>query len=286
MRTDQSLAGESTRDSLESSEISFQSSTRPRHNHFNHITQNIQNNNNKITIIIKHNEGASVQPSFAPQIIYIQPAASQPNLHSTNFNQSHNDLENISEVYNSLDDLDSEEHYQFYDERAVDVPDDFKRNSYLVLNFNDAANAKLKRRICTPTRKLLPPEDSQKIKDFNSRNQTIDNQVSLITSLLIQAEKSLESFGSLLPRAFFSICQLEGSTTENITPTDKIFERKSFFDSSLSMLSMSRVPSSDRVEHKYISDGNWEQSRTEVILCCVINRWREQRDRLTARVSN
>lgn len=186
MRPDNSLAGESTRDSLESSENSFRTNFRPNYNHFNHITQNIQNNNNKITIIIKHNESASVQPSFAPQVIYIQPAASQPNLHSASYNQSRNDLENISEIYNSLDDLDTEEHYQFYDERAVDVPDDFKRNSYLVLNFNDAANAKLKRRICTPTRTLLPPEDSQKVKNFNMKNQTIDNQVSFTASLFDQ----------------------------------------------------------------------------------------------------
>lgn len=182
MRTDNSLAGESNRDSLESSEISYQSKFRQNYSHFNHITQNIQNNNNKITIIIKHNESTTAQPSFAPQIIYIQPAASHPNLHTSNYDQSHNDLENISEIYNSLDDLDSEEHY-IYDERAVDVPDDFKRNSYLVLNFNDAANSKLKRRICTPTRKLPPPEDTQKVKNHNLKSQTIDNQVSFHASL-------------------------------------------------------------------------------------------------------
>lgn len=183
LRPDNSLAGESNRDSLESSEISYQSRFRQNYSHFNHITQNIQNNNNKITIIIKHNESATAQPSFAPQIIYIQPAASQPNLHSSNYNHSRNDLENISEIYNSLDDLDSEEHYQFYDERAVDVPDDFKRNSYLVLNLSDAPNAKLKRRICTPTRKLPPPEDTQKVKNHNLKYQAIDNQVSFIASL-------------------------------------------------------------------------------------------------------
>ena len=149
---------ESTRDSMDSSEISsdaFSTSFRPNYNNFNHITQNIQNNNNKITIIIKHNEGQTIQTPFAPQVIYIQPtAASQPNLSMSHFNDSA-----ITEIYNSLDDLDTEEHYQFYGERAIDVPDDFKRNSYLVLNFNDAANKKLKRRICTPTRNLIPVED-------------------------------------------------------------------------------------------------------------------------------
>lgn len=178
MRHDQSLAGESTRDSLESSEISsdaFSSRFKPNYNNFNHITQHIQNNNNKITIIIKHNDGPTVQPDLTPQVIYIQPAtASQPNLSA---NQSDYDLQ-VSEIYNSLDDLDSEEHYQFYGERAIDVPDNFKRNSYLVLNFNDAANRKLKRRICTPTRNLIQLEDLT-YPHPHLTHKAIDKQVSL-----------------------------------------------------------------------------------------------------------
>lgn len=83
----------------------------------------------------------------------------------------------MTEIYNSLDDLDSEEHYQFYDERAIDVPEDFKPGSYLVLNFNDAANRKLKRRICTPTRNLLLPDTSKAIQAFNDKNRK-ENQVS------------------------------------------------------------------------------------------------------------
>lgn len=171
---------ETSRDSLESSEISsdaFSSSFRPNYNNFNHITQHIQNNNNKITIIIKHNEGQSTQPNFTPQVIYIQPAtASQPNLHTSHARQSDDDLQ-MTEIYNSLDDLESEEHYQFYDERPIDVPEDYKRNSFLVLNFNDAANRKLKRRICTPTRNLLPPEPRKAIQAFNDKNKA-ENQVS------------------------------------------------------------------------------------------------------------
>lgn len=179
MHHDQSLLGESTRDSLESSEVSsadaFSSNSRPNYNNFNHITQHIQNNNNKITIIIKHNDGPTVQQSFAPQVIYIQPAAaSQPNLHS-------HSNDNSSEMYNSLDDLDAEENYQFYGERAVDVPEDFKRDSYLVLNFNDGANRRFKRRICTPTRTLTPHDDVSRTlpNHFNSKsNLKIDKQVS------------------------------------------------------------------------------------------------------------
>lgn len=165
-----------------SSEISsdaFSSNFRPNYNNFNHITQHIHNNNNKITIIIKHNEGQVIQPQFTPQVIYIQPAAaSQPNLQTSRFNESHNDLA-VTEIYNSLDDLDSEEHYQFYGERAIDVPDDFKRNSYLVLNLNDAANKKLKRRICTPTRNLLPVDDLNYTLPNNQQHKAIANQVSL-----------------------------------------------------------------------------------------------------------
>ena len=150
MQHDQSLTGESTRGSMGSSEISsdaFSTNFHPNYNNFNHITQNIQNNNNKITIIIKHNEGQTIQTPFSPQVIFIQPtAASQPNLSTSHFNETLNDSA-ITEIYNSLDDLDTEEHYQFYGERAIDVPDDFKRNSYLVLNFNDAANRKLKRTV-------------------------------------------------------------------------------------------------------------------------------------------
>lgn len=56
-------------------------------------------------------------------------------------------------MYNSLDDLKGDELYQFYNENAIDVPDEFKKSSYLVFNMNDA-NKKLKRRICTPTRSL------------------------------------------------------------------------------------------------------------------------------------
>lgn len=190
MRQDQLRASESTRDSLESSEVSsdaFSSSFRPNYNNFNHITQHIQNNNNKITIIIKHNENQSVQRHLTPQVIYIQPAASQPNLHSSSFNQSTSDLQISNEIYNSLDDLDSEEHYQFYDERAVDVPDDFKKNSYLVLNFNDAANKKLRRRICTPTRNLMPVEDVDRTLQLNNlKNKAIEKQVSS-TSLFTQS---------------------------------------------------------------------------------------------------
>lgn len=184
LRHDQSLAGESTRDSLESSEVSssdaFSSTFKPKYNNFNHITQHIQNNNNKITIIIKHNDDSAVQANrfIPPQVIYIQPAtASQPNLHSSNVNQSYGDLQ-MSEIYNSLDDLDTEEHYQFYGERAIDVPDDFKRDSYLVLNFNDATNKKLKRRICTPTRNLIPIDDLSYTHPNNLKNGTIDKQVS------------------------------------------------------------------------------------------------------------
>lgn len=161
MQQDQSMS-ESNRDSIGGPSSGFSTSDAfsrnyRQINHFNHITQNIQNNNNKITIIIKHDsDGREAQSQLIqPQIIYIQPAAtSQPNLHSSEqilIQQNTN-----YEMYNSLDDVETEEHYQFYDERAVDVPDDFKRNSYLVLNMNDAVNKKLKRRICTPTRTLSP----------------------------------------------------------------------------------------------------------------------------------
>lgn len=176
MRPDHFLVGESTRDSLESSEISsdaFSSTFRPNYN-FNHITQNIQNTNNKITIIIKHNENPAAQSGYQPQVIYIQPvSASQPNLDSSRFNDSHNNLQ-LTEIYNSLDDIDGEEHYQFYDERPIDVPEDFKRNSFLVLNLNDAANKKMRRRICTPTRNLLPLDDVKvNVQNVIDRNKPV-----------------------------------------------------------------------------------------------------------------
>lgn len=163
---------ESMRDSLESSEISSDAfSSRFQHrNNINQVTQYIQNNNNKITIIIKHesnNDGPQQQKppeqNVTPQIIYIQPASSQPNLHANRLDISSNE-----NVYNSLDDLDGDENYQFYNESAIDVPEDFKGNSYLVLNFNDAANKRLKRRICTPTRNLRPPIDDD---DFMTKNR-------------------------------------------------------------------------------------------------------------------
>ena len=169
------------RDSLESSENSseaFSNRYAPQQtNNFNQITQYIQNNNNKITIIIKHdnnnNDGpkqpTTTEQNITPQIIYIQPASSQPNLHSNNLIR--NDNEN---VYNSLDDLDCDE--QFYiNERAIDVPD-FKQNSFLVLNFNNAANKKLRRRICTPTRNLLQTIDDDLVVKSN-RNKFANKEV-------------------------------------------------------------------------------------------------------------
>jgi hypothetical protein len=168
---DEGVGHESMRDSLESSEISSDafSSRFQQRNNFNQITQYIQNNNNKITIIIKHdnnNDGPQQQQpeqNITPQVIYIQPASSQPNLHANRL-----DVANNENVYNSLDDLDDDEHYQFYNESAIDVPEDFKGNSYLVLNFNDAANKRLKRRICTPTRNLRPPIDDE---EFMMKNR-------------------------------------------------------------------------------------------------------------------
>lgn len=178
---DEGVGNESIRDSLESSEISSEAfSNRYAHqtNNFNQVTQYIQNNNNKITIIIKHdsnnnnnnNDGPNQRPTanreITPQIIYIQPASSQPNLHSINATQIDN-----GNVYNSLDDLDSDEHYQFYNESAIDVPDDFKRNSYLVLNLHDGVNKKIRRRICTPTRNLLPTIDDDRADNFLMKNK-------------------------------------------------------------------------------------------------------------------
>lgn len=177
MQNEQTLVdynAESSRDSLESSEISsdafshnFKQRYRQRQQqqqnriNYNNITQHIQNNNNKITIIIKHDNGTDVeQRNVPPQIIYIQPASSQPNLNATNVNRIDNngvdDDDDGDMLYNSLDDLDTDELYQFYNESPIDVPDDFKRNSYLVLNMNDGGNKKFKRRICTPMRNLLP----------------------------------------------------------------------------------------------------------------------------------
>ena len=137
---------------------------------------------------MKHNDGQTVQPRFKPQIIYIQPVVvSQPDLQTNQFYQSTTDLQ-ISEIYNSLDDLDNEENYQFYDERAIDVPNHFKRDPHLVLNFNSAAHRKLRRRICTPTRNLMPIDDtrdSQIVQGNNKRNQLILQKVDIKTKSFI-----------------------------------------------------------------------------------------------------
>lgn len=181
---------ESLRDSLESSEISSDAFShnfrqQQQRNNFNHITQHIQNNNNKITIIIKHNDGPETQQNNTQQIIYIQPAmSSQPNLNLNNqIGSSSNDI-TAAEIYNSLDDLESDEHYQFYNENAIDVPDDFKRNSYLVLNLNDAANKRLKRRICTPTRNLLPIPPKNNQRKYSTMNMS--------SGSLLQHDKIIE----------------------------------------------------------------------------------------------
>ncbi|KAG5671637.1 hypothetical protein PVAND_001828 [Polypedilum vanderplanki] len=188
------LRGESSRDSLESSEISsdtFSNNYRQYPNNtFNHITQHIQNNNNKITIIIKHNDGPNIKQQVAPQIIYIQPvASSQPNLRTTNNSNLHTD----TDVYNSLDDLESDELYQFYNESAIDVPDDFKGNSYLVFNMNDTQNKKFRRRICTPTRNLLtlPAIDEQKFPGISKRINKIEEQKKKSRSIQNKPQESV-----------------------------------------------------------------------------------------------
>lgn len=159
----QLFVDEYSRDSLESSENGsehFQHKPRnPQINdnrtNFNHITQHIHNNNNKITIIIRHEEkDAGSSKKLRQPIIYIQPSTSHQNLVQPLTMHQHHQQHETSEIYNSLDELDSDEHYQFYNESAVDVPDNFKRASYLVLNLNDSPNKRMKRRICTPLRNL------------------------------------------------------------------------------------------------------------------------------------
>lgn len=200
IQRDPSLYGESYRDSIgSSSEISSSTDAFSRKylptNNFNHITQHIQNNNNKITIIIKHDsDGRENQPHIPPKIIYVQPVqpattSSQPHLNSTDriLVQSTSSLANV-ESYNSLDDIDSEEYYQFYDERPVDVPDDFKRNSYLVLNMNDAVNKRLRRRICTPSRTLphigglhIPPPKPKRNFQASTMTSTSNNEAKTVS---------------------------------------------------------------------------------------------------------
>lgn len=196
----------STRDSLTgSSEIgsdAFTSNFRYKKSNFNQITQHIHNNNNKITIIIKHNDGPQIQQNIAPQLIYIQPATSQPNMMPRMLATTQEFQ--ISDIYNSLDDLDTEEHYQFYNESAVDVPDDFKRNSYLVLNLNDASNKRLKRRICTPTRTLTPVDNPNYSSGANSRNVKVDHHKNQQVSWMNQLKNWLKFYShqSMKPKLF------------------------------------------------------------------------------------
>lgn len=193
----QLFVDEYSRDSLESSENGsehFQHQPKiPQINdnrtNFNHITQHIHNNNNKITIIIRHEEkNAGSSKKLRQPIIYIQPSSSQQNLVqplTMNQQQQHE----TSEIYNSLDELDSDEHYQFYNESAVDVPDNFKKASYLVLNLNDSPNKRMKRRICTPLRNLNGIDYRQHETLLPG---TIDRIVSQNTFIKVNRNSSLE----------------------------------------------------------------------------------------------
>lgn len=67
--------------------------------------------------------------------------------------------------YNSLDDLNTaDENYQFYNEKAVDVPESFEKEAYQVLDMKTKMS-NFKRRICPPKRDMSPKNKNDKKKD-------------------------------------------------------------------------------------------------------------------------
>lgn len=64
-------------------------------------------------------------------------------------NQFHGSTNDLLQEVQYLDD-----EPEYYNEKAVDVPEDFEKETYLVLNMQQKKNRHFKRRICTPTRNL------------------------------------------------------------------------------------------------------------------------------------
>jgi hypothetical protein len=57
----------------------------------------------------------------------------------------------------SLEDLTEDQHYEYH-EKAVDVPEDFEREAYLVFGINQKRSP-FKRKICPPIRQIRPASD-------------------------------------------------------------------------------------------------------------------------------
>lgn len=174
MRPERAMVDRTSCDLLRSSETSSDMNGRKSNgNNINFISQNIQNVNNKITIIIKHNDYQAVLPELTPQVVYIKPAASNGPYPPTQvFSHMTNDLQN-TEICNNLEleNFDTEDNYQFYNERPIDVPEDFSHDTFLVLNLQNASHQRLRRRICTPKRNLLPVNDYECIRSIEGGNK-------------------------------------------------------------------------------------------------------------------
>ena len=166
------------------------------HNHlnnFNIIQQNIYNVHNKISIKIEYQNDNNVPnlpnlPNFRPKNqLEDKKYENNGNVVNHNFhkvqqvqpkNYENRDKQNkhlprIQEIppedynnYNSLDDLNAaDENYQFYNEKAVDVPENFEKESYLVMGMQSKAN-NFKRRICPPRREISPKNGKVKKEEI------------------------------------------------------------------------------------------------------------------------
>jgi hypothetical protein len=123
---------------------------------YNNINQNIYNYNNKISINIRYNDDEVTiidLPDSGSQNVPIEieiPTNSRLFQRSTNphIKRSSNDLLQVVENFN-------EDEEEIYNEKPIDVPEGFEKDTYQVLNLQEKKNQRhFKRRICTPTRNL------------------------------------------------------------------------------------------------------------------------------------
>lgn len=125
---------------------------------YNKINQNIYNYNNKISINIKYNDEEQVTIIDFPETgpthnvpIEIEIPTSTRLFQRNNkpyLQRSSNDLLQVVQNFD-------EDEEEIYNEKAIDVPEGFEKDTYQVLNLQERKNQRhFKRRICTPTRNM------------------------------------------------------------------------------------------------------------------------------------
>lgn len=126
---------------------------------YNNINNNIYHYNNRISINITYNNRDDADGQEVAIIELPQSATNQnvpieieiPQIRRRKQKFQRNLPDDLIEEVQSFEEYDEPE---FYNEKAVDVPEDFEKETYLVFDMQKNKNRHFKRRITTPTRNL------------------------------------------------------------------------------------------------------------------------------------